>query len=163
SLDIIGRIATEKEITTFMGKPADTRRSWLIEELLKSKEYGENFANIWTVMLITRSGSAKIYHEKLQSWLSERFGEDKADWSSMVYDILTAKGLDNENAAVLYLAHNVGDEIKQDTSKKGKATEEELRSYGKWDMIPATSRTTRLFLGLRTQCVQCHDHPFNGE
>src|SRR5262249_14592233 len=22
---------------------------------------------------------------------------------------------------------------------------------------------TRLFLGLRTQCVQCHDHPFNGE
>ena len=26
-----------------------------------------------------------------------------------------------------------------------------------------TSRTTRLFLGLRTQCVQCHDHPFSGD
>src|SRR4029077_10508447 len=34
---------------------------------------------------------------------------------------------------------------------------------GSWDMVPVTSRTTRLFLGLRTQCVQCHDHPFNGE
>ena len=30
-------------------------------------------------------------------------------------------------------------------------------------MVPVTSRTTKLFLGLRTQCVQCHDHPFNGE
>jgi hypothetical protein len=27
-------------------------------------------------------------------------------------------------------------------------------------MIPATSRVTRLFLGIQTQCTQCHDHPF---
>src|SRR5437660_8735528 len=30
-------------------------------------------------------------------------------------------------------------------------------------MVPLTIRTTRLFLGLRTQCTQCHDHPFNDE
>jgi hypothetical protein len=29
--------------------------------------------------------------------------------------------------------------------------------------VPVTSRTTRLFLGIRTQCVQCHDHPFSGK
>src|SRR5205814_6126218 len=32
---------------------------------------------------------------------------------------------------------------------------------GHFDAVPITSRTTRLFLGLQTQCVQCHDHPFN--
>jgi hypothetical protein len=164
SLDIIGRIATEKEVLTFVNKqPAETRRSWLIEELLKSKEFGENFANIWTVMLLTRTNSQKFYQEMLRDWLTERFNDDKADWSKITYDILTAKGKDNDNAAVLYFAHNVGEEIRQDTSKKGRASEEELRSNGKWDMVPVTSRTTRLFLGLRTQCVQCHDHPFNGE
>src|SRR5436305_797265 len=34
---------------------------------------------------------------------------------------------------------------------------------GHFDVVPVTSRTARLFLGLQTQCVQCHDHPFNPE
>ena len=53
SLDIIGRIATLKEIDTFMADPAERRRSLLIERLLKSPEFGENFGNLWTVMLLT--------------------------------------------------------------------------------------------------------------
>ena len=31
---------------------------------------------------------------------------------------------------------------------------------GQFEMVPATSRVTRLFLGIQTQCTQCHDHPF---
>jgi hypothetical protein len=31
---------------------------------------------------------------------------------------------------------------------------------GQFEMIPATSRVTRVFLGIQTQCTQCHDHPF---
>ena len=30
-------------------------------------------------------------------------------------------------------------------------------------MVPLTSRITKLFLGVQTQCTQCHDHPFNPE
>ena len=62
------------------------------------------------------------------------------------------KGETNRNGAVNYYLHNLGEEIKQDQGKNGK-----------WDMVPATSRTVRLFVGIRVQCVQCHDHPFNGE
>ncbi len=86
-----------------------------------------------------------------------------ADWSSIVFDILTATGQNNVNQAVNYIASHIGEEIKENQSKKGRASEMELHQNGRWDMIPVTSRTTRLFLGLRTQCVQCHDHPFNGE
>ncbi|HEV3115922.1 MAG TPA: DUF1553 domain-containing protein, partial [Gemmataceae bacterium] len=32
---------------------------------------------------------------------------------------------------------------------------------GQFEMAPITARTTRLFLGIQTQCTQCHDHPFN--
>ena len=169
SLDLIGRIATEKEIAAYRGQPEDTRRSWLIEKLLASPEFGENFANIWTVMMLTRTGSMKFYQDMMREWLTERFnsdlGPDKkmADWSSIVFDILAATGKDNDNAAVNYIAHHIGEEIKSDESKKGRASESDLHQNGRWDMIPVTSRTTRLFLGLRTQCVQCHDHPFNGD
>src|SRR5262249_9962948 len=34
---------------------------------------------------------------------------------------------------------------------------------GQFNYVPITSRTTRLFLGMHIQCVQCHDHPFNGD
>ena len=120
-------------------------------------------------MMLTRTGSLKDYQDMMRDWLTERFnsdlGPDKkmADWSSIVFDILTATGQDNSNPAVTYIAHHIGEEIQSDESKKGRASESDLHQNGRWDMIPVTSRTTRLFLGLRTQCVQCHDHPFNGD
>ena len=72
SLDIVGRIATESEISDFLKQPESMRRSWLIDQLLMSPEYGENFANIWTVMLLTRSGSQKMYQTELREWLTEQ-------------------------------------------------------------------------------------------
>ncbi len=163
SLDIIGRIPTMVEIQRFLTDPEDRRRSKLIDRLLDGKEYGEgneygdNFANIWTVMLLTRTGSGKYYQEQMREWLSDQFIGDKSkkidpDWTKTTIALLTASGETNKNKAVNYILHHVGEEIKQDKAQNGQ-----------WDMVPVTSRTTRLFLGIRTQCVQCHDHPFNGE
>lgn len=198
SLDIIGRIATEKEITEFMNQSAPTRRAWLIERLLavpkkdQVSEYADNFANIWTVMLLTRTGSKKMYQEQLHEWLAQQFdavegyapktepkaspsgtdpkapprratgGPGAADWSKITIALLSATGKTNENAAVNFVAHHLGMENRDENTKRG-PTPEELRESGKYDMVPVTSRTTRLFLGVRTQCVQCHDHPFNGD
>jgi Protein of unknown function (DUF1549)/Protein of unknown function (DUF1553) len=184
SLDIIGRIPTVEEIAAFMSHPEFQRRSWLINAMLDGKEYGEgreyaqNFANMWTVNLMTRTGSLKFYQEQMNDWLYYQFktgddtpadtkelqsGKEKKaepktstrtgpDWSKTAFQLIAGKGETNHNAAVNYLLQNLGDEIKQDGGKAGK-----------WDMIPVTSRTTRLFLGIRTQCMQCHDHPFNSE
>jgi hypothetical protein len=155
SLDIIGRIPTIAEIERFMRDPEDSRRTKLIDRLVESPECADNFATIWTVMLLTRTGSGKVFKEQLREWLAgELQGTDKAppDWSKITTALLTATGETNKNGAVNYILHHVGDEIKNDAT-----------ANGKWDMIPVTSRTTRLFLGIRTQCVQCHDHPFNGE
>jgi len=170
SLDIIGRIAKVHEIDRFLKDPVERRRSMLIERLLGNgknnepyaDEYAQNWANLWTVMLLTRSGSSKLAQEQMREWLAEQLkgelvSESKkeykpADWSAVVSELISATGKTNENGAVNFVLHHLGDEIKQDSGKNGK-----------YEMIPVTSRTTRLFLGLRTQCVQCHDHPFNGE
>jgi hypothetical protein len=182
SLDIIGRIPTVEEIRAYTNHAEKSRRSWLINALLDGKEYGygaeyaQNFANLWTVSLMTRTGSAKHEQNQMNDWLSEQFkgweeskkestksGSESSkgkketvkvnpDWSRITRALIAGSGDNNRNAAVNYLLHNLGEEIKQDPT-----------ANGKWDMVPATSRTTRLFLGIRTQCVQCHDHPFNGE
>ncbi len=186
SLDIIGRIATVEEIKEYMNWPDRSRRSMLIERLLglgkdewaseKNKKthsranyaqaYAENSANIWTVMLLTRSGVGKIYQEQMHAWLVEQFLEKTdssgkvvqrpdahPDWSRIATEIITAKGKTNENPAVNYILAHLGEEIPA----------QERDASGRYDFVPVTSRTSRVFLGLRIQCVQCHDHPFNGE
>ncbi len=173
SLDIIGRIPTIAEITRFMKVTEGKRRAWLIDSLLDGADYGngaqyaQNFANLWTVNLMTRTGSRDHYQKQMNDWLYNHFkgnGESSAelsitkkeadgtcDWSRVVHELVAGKGDTNRNGAVNFLLHNLGEEIKE-TGKNGK-----------WDMVPATSRTTKLFLGIRTQCVQCHDHPFAGD
>jgi hypothetical protein len=150
SLDIIGRIATLKEINQFMSWPERERRSRLIERLLESPEYSTNFSNIWTVLLLTRTGVGKVYQNQMRDWLTEKFSAKDADWSKISAELLTASGRTNENQAVNFILAHMGEKQTQTAN-------------GDYDMVPITSRVTRLFLGQRTQCVQCHDHPFGGE
>jgi hypothetical protein len=152
-LDLIGRVATPKEVVTFENDRAPNRRARLVQKLLYDKNYAEeyasNWANIWTVWLLTRSGNA-IYHQQMRTWLEEHFAKDRSH-KEMVEKLITAKGKTNDNGAVNYVLQHLGEAVPKNEQERD----------GQFDMVPITSRTTRLFLGLQTQCVQCHDHPFN--
>jgi hypothetical protein len=156
SLDIIGRIAKPTEVRRFFNDPAPKRRSLLIERLLASDEFAKNWANIWSVWLLTRSGAldpgTRIYHEQMKVWLEEQFADKNMQYDKMVTALLTASGKTNENLAVNFILANLGEPVKGNP-----------QDFGRFEMAPLTSRTTRLFLGIRTQCTQCHDHPFNDE
>ena len=151
SLDLIGRIARRREIDEFMKDPPRRRRSLLIERLLASDEYAGNMANLWTALLLTRSG-AKKYHEEMHAWLQEQFQKPDATWSRISTELLTASGKTSENGAVNFVLAHLGEKNKDNPQENGR-----------YNMVPITSRTTRLFLGLRVQCIQCHDHKFNDE
>jgi hypothetical protein len=155
SLDIIGRIPTFKEMERFVKDPESTRRSLLIDRLLKTEDYANNWANIWTVWLLTRAGAEsparKIYHEQMHRWLKDQFAKEGVSYKDLVVELLTATGKTNENGAVNYVLAHLGE-----PSPRGEEDKE-----GKYQMVPITSRTTRLFLGIQTQCAQCHKHPFN--
>ena len=68
SLDLVGRIATPKELKEFLEQPSQTRRAWLIDRLLQSDDYARNWSNVWTVWLLTRTGANDRaqgdYHEQ---------------------------------------------------------------------------------------------------
>jgi Protein of unknown function (DUF1549)/Protein of unknown function (DUF1553) len=152
TLDIIGRIATPEEIRRFLRDPQPVRRSLLIDRLLQGPEYAKNWAGIWSVWLMTRSGP-ELYHEEMRSWLEGQFAKPDQGFDKIVTELLTATGKTTENGAVNFLLSQLGEPVPQ--SKRN--------DEGQFSMVPITSRTTRLFLGLQIQCTQCHDHPFNSQ
>jgi len=153
SLDIIGRVAKPEEIKEYLRDPPEKRRSLLIERLLASDEYPHHWANLWANWLLTRSGAfgQGPYKEEMTLWLEEQFAQNKP-YSEIVQKVLTAKGVNTENGAVNFILAHVGEMVPP-------ADREES---GQFEMVPLTSRITRLFLGTQVQCAQCHDHPFYG-
>lgn len=177
-IDIVGRIPTAEEVKDFAEADGSAnKRARLVHRLLYDKsykpkfservnpkdpktavtydyagEYARNFANIWGVWLMTRGGVAEVYHEQLELWLEDEFSKN-TPWNEMVKQLITAKGKTNDNGAVAFVMAHLGENVPA----------KDQNMYGKFDAVPITSRVTRLFLGIQTNCIQCHDHPFNPE
>src|SRR5205823_4168713 len=126
SLDIIGRIATPQEIVKFREDPERSRRALLIERLLDSDEYAKNWASIWTVWLMTRS-SNRTYQEQMQLWLEEQFAKKDCKYDKIVYNLVTATGENNENAAV-----KLGLEDDASVNPKANAWYDPRNMAGRW-------------------------------
>jgi hypothetical protein len=178
-LDLIGRIATPEEVIDFEQDRTPNKREKLIRRLLYeteyqpkvngqrvprpggqkgeyltfdyADEYADHWANVWTVWLMSRTVDPR-YREQMHLWLRQAFLENRS-YRDIVTQVLTATGRTNENGAVNFILHHLGE-------PNPPARRQEL---GPYDAVPITSRVTRLFLGLQTQCIQCHDHPFNKE
>jgi hypothetical protein len=155
SLDIIGRIAKPEEIREFRKDPSDTRRAKLINRLLDSDEYPRHWAAVWANWLLGRAGlfGRGNYHDWMATWLEDQLSQNKP-YSSIVKSLLTATGDNNDTqnggAATNFILAHLGEMV-----PRGNQTAD-----GHFQMVPITSRITRLFLGTQVQCAQCHDHPF---
>jgi hypothetical protein len=151
SLDIIGRIAKPAEIQQFLKDPRETRRALLIERLLSSEDYPRHWATVWSNWLLGRTGvfGRGKYHDEMVTWLEDQFAQNRP-YNQIVRDLLTATGDNSKNGAVNFILAHVGEAVPP--PKRGEE--------GQFEMVPITSRITRLFLGTQVQCAQCHDHPF---
>ncbi len=133
-----------------------------------AEEYAEHWANIWTVWLMTRTGHAD-YRDQMHVWLEDQFSitPSRAGIShkDLAMKLLTATGqvggaktgagwTPKPEYASNFIIHHLGEAVKD--------AKERARD-GAFDAVPITSRVTKIFLGLQTQCTQCHDHPFNKE
>jgi hypothetical protein len=169
-LDLIGRVPTalgeptadaktdpigrQGELAYFLARPARTKRAEVVSYLLRHPDFAKHWANIWTVWLLTRTSPPGIDRDNLHSWLADRFAENKR-YDDMVTDLLTATGKCDDRssknaAATNFILSHVGEMVPGDRRRR----------EGQFEMVPITSRVTRLFLGIQTQCTQCHDHPF---
>jgi len=142
TLDIIGRIPTLQELDAFVKDRSPERRTRLVNRLLASPEYGKNWATIWTHLCLPNGRDAgnmqDINPKAFHAWLETQFNKN-VGWDKTVEEMLSATGRWDENPAVNFSIGNM---------MNANATQ-------------MTSFTTRLFLGVQTQCTECHDHPWN--
>lgn len=180
-IDLQGRIPTVEEIYDFEQDKAPNKRVRLVQRLLQVKEYtpkgpggkpvasvpglkpgpikysegyAKNFAEVWGVWLLTRSGVDDVYRGQLELWLEDML-ENNRNYREFVTGLITASGKSNENGAVHFVFRHLGDQLRAEA----KGDRIEFTQVGKYDNVPITSRVARLFLGIQIQCAQCHDRP----
>lgn len=139
-LDIAGRIPTIKETTDFLADKAQDKRSKLIDELLASDGYTQNFFNYWADILRLRSqlavGNSQPAGAAYNNWLRKALA-DNVPYDKLVREMVTASGKTYENGAVGFY----------------------LRDYNM--PLDNMAVTTQIFLGTSMVCAQCHNHPFD--
>jgi len=147
-LDLIGRVPTVAELQQYFREPQRDRKEKLVDRLLGeeyTEEYARNWTTLWTNTLIGRSGGtdrrSPISRVGLQQSL-RRALQRNIPYNDLVRELVEAQGVgqpgeENFNGFVNFVAAGLEEKA-----------------------VLATAKTSQIFLGLRIQCSQCHDHPF---
>jgi Protein of unknown function (DUF1549)/Protein of unknown function (DUF1553) len=147
SLDLIGKIPTAAEARDFLDDPSEGKRLALVERLLDSPAYVTRATEIWRRLLLPEADTDDLGRQiagDFEAWLRKKVIED-AGYDRIVCEILTAKLTgQNTDAAAGRLAPSPAGYY---TAKEGKPEN-------------IASGVARVFLGIRLECAQCHNHPF---
>ena len=137
SIDIAGQLPTADEFAAFMADKSSDKRAQLVNRLLERKEFSEIWAMKWAELLMIKSSnqvsakSAFLYY----SWLTDKIAGN-VPLDQMVKELLSATGGTFKSPATNYY------QIERDTLK-------------------TSENVAQVFFGIRTQCAQCHNHPFD--
>ncbi len=138
SIDIGGVVPTADEVVAFCQNENDHKRSALIDQLLERKEFVDIWVMKWSELLQIRSldnlvsyKAALLYY----TWLQEQISND-VPVDEMVRDILSSEGGTFTTAATNYYQNEQND-------------------------LKVAENVAQVFMGIRVQCAQCHNHPFD--
>ena len=149
-LDLAGRIPTVTESRNFLTDPRDDKRRQLVAQLLQRPTYAKNMTTVWRHLLLPETDSNfqfSVLAVGFDVWLRQQFANN-VGYDQMVRELLTVP-IDQQVNQRINNFNNVGQAspIAYYFAKEAKA--ENL-----------ASSSARVFLGLRLECAQCHNHPF---
>ncbi|MCI0357084.1 MAG: DUF1549 and DUF1553 domain-containing protein [Planctomycetaceae bacterium] len=136
-LDLHGVVPSAERAAKFLSSGDPQKRVRLIEDLLASPRFGEHFGDMWRRCLISPlANEQRMQSDRFADWLAKRFN-DNDGWDRIAFDLLTATGKIDENAAVTHLVE------------------------GRYPLsvTDLTDLSSRYFLGDRLNCAQSHDQP----
>jgi hypothetical protein len=137
-LDLGGRIPSLTEIRDFIDDDRPDKRWIWVEQLLESETYANHFANVWRHLLLPQNNNFQVqfFANSFEGWLRERL-KSNTPYDQMVRELVTAPP--NNRVAQSPSAFLQANELKPEN---------------------LAASTSRLFLGHKLECAQCHDHPF---
>lgn len=138
TIDLIGLLPTEEEFTTFMNDTDPEKRAKLVDRLLERREFSELWAMKWAEVLKVKSNNNQLSGKSAYlygTWLADKFIA-KEPFDKIVRDMLTASGGTFATPQTNFY------QVERETLK-------------------TAENVAQVFMGLRTQCAQCHNHPFD--
>lgn len=140
-LDVVGMLPTPEEYKSFIADKTPDKRAKLVDELLERKEFTEMWVMKWSELLQIRSDgnvargisykAALLYH----NWIKERIANN-VPFNEVVIELLGSTGGTFANPATNYY------QIER-------------------DQLKLSENVAQVFMGMRLQCAQCHNHPFD--
>lgn len=147
-LDLAGRIPAASEVRTFLADTRSDKRQKLVDELLDGPAFVRHFTILWRNALIPEAfndlGTRQLV-PGFEAWLWKHFS-DGTPYDKMVHDLITTSIDYGDDPQALL------------TSASSPSAFFIVRQLAPENLATGTSRA---FLGVRLDCAQCHDHPFD--
>lgn len=138
-LDITGMLPSVKELKKFLEDKSPAKRSHLIDQLLERKEFTElwvmKFAELLQIQTDANQGMSYKATLLYFNWLKDRIA-DNVSMDQIVKELITSKGGTFVSPPTNYY------QVERDNLK-------------------ITENVAQVFMGMRIQCAQCHNHPFD--
>jgi hypothetical protein len=136
-IDVVGVLPTPVEYDRFMKNPASNKREDLVDELLGRKEFAELWVMKWAELLQIKSSNTVSYKATLlyYNWLQDKISRN-VPVNEWVQELLAASGGTFKNPATNYYQNET-------------------------DILKVSENVAQVFMGMRIQCAQCHNHPFD--
>lgn len=140
SLALVGSGVSLEEIRKLERLPQGDRESAHLAALLQDPRFHDYWGERWTRLLVgTDDGPFLVYRRRrFRVWLSEQFAANER-YDRLVRRLITAEGLWTDRPEVNFWTATLD-------SGNGQPDPERL-----------AARASRVFLGLRIDCLQCHD------
>lgn len=154
-LDLVGRIPFVDDARTFLASTDPNKRRNLVEDLLEGKKdrdgnrhgssrYVAHFSTIWRREWLPQTMSNpqfQFFGPQFESWLRKQL-QNNTSYERMVRDVVTAQPFGAQPqtpdaqalSAFLFVNENKPENV--------------------------AASVSRLFLGVKIECAQCHNHPF---
>jgi hypothetical protein len=137
-VDITGTLPAPADVLKFCQDKEQAKRGRLVDQLLARKEFADLWVMKFAELLQIRSRDNMVYPKAALlyfEWLRDQMLTN-VPLDRIVQDLLTGSGSNLRNPPANYY------QIEPDTLKMAE-------------------NTAQVFMGMRVQCAQCHNHPFD--
>ncbi|MEL6107325.1 MAG: DUF1549 domain-containing protein [Planctomycetota bacterium] len=141
SLALVGSGMSLEEIRALEQHPPEMRESVHLQNLLDDSRFHDYWAERWTRYMVGGDGGPLLVYRRRRFvvWLSDMIAANQP-YDQTVQNLITAEGLFTDQPQVNFLT------VTLDSDESGNP-----------DPIRLAARTSRAFLGMRIDCLQCHN------
>lgn len=147
SLALTGTIPSLEEIRAFEAHAGGEPVQWWLTHLFADRRYSDYFAERFARVLVgVENGPFILYRRhRLVSWLSDQFHANRP-YDEVVRQLITAQGIWTSEPEANFITVTV------DPNNDGEGP----------DKVKLAGRISKAFLGVRLDCVQCHNDFLGG-